>query len=271
MARAMTKLRKGEKLLPAVNPNAGIRALYFRKLTALIKAMSRSYEHWLRASYRANPPKMALDALPARELERRLRLLGIQWEQRFATAAPMLARYFAQSAARQSERVLKKILRDAGVTVRLTMTPQLRDIMQATTTENVGLITSIQQQYHTQVQGLVMRSVTEGRDLATLTKELRARYPIAEDRARFIALDQNNKATSVIQRERQVSLGLEEGIWMHSHAGKVPRPTHLANDQKRFSISEGWFDPDPKVRKRIWPGQLPRCRCTWRPIVKGFS
>lgn len=267
----MQKLRKGEKLLPAVQPNAGIRALYFRKLTALIKAMSRSYEHWLRASYRANPPKMALDALPARELERRLRLLGIQWEQRFATAAPMLARYFAQSAARQSERVLKKILRDAGVTVRLTMTPQLRDIMQATVNDNVSLIRSIQSEYHTQVAGIVMRSVTEGRDLSLLSKELAKRYGITERRAADIALNQNNQATSAIQRERQVSLGLEDGIWMHSHAGKVPRPTHLANDQKRFSIREGWHDPDPKVNRRIWPGQLIKCRCTWRPIVRGFS
>lgn len=263
--------RKNEKVLRAIHPNAGLGAEYRRKIMRLVDEMSRSYEHWLRAAYRSNPPKMAQDELPAAELERRLRQLGVHWEKRFSEAAPRLAAFFAQRTARQSETVLRRILRDAGVTVKFKMTAELRDIMRATVAENVSLIKSIGSQYHTDVEGLVMRSVSTGRDLSDLTKELQARYGITERRAKFIALDQNNKATSAIQRERQVSVGLEEGVWMHSHAGKEPRPTHLANDGKRFSISQGWFDPDPRVRKKIWPGILPRCRCTWRPVVRGFS
>lgn len=268
MARA---LRKGEKALRSVHPNAGIAIAYRRRIMALVAEMAISYEHWLRAAYRANPPRMAQDEAPADELRRVLKRMGIQWQKRFDEMGPKLAAHFAQTVGRQSEAALRRILRDGGITVKFKMTPELRDIMKATVAENVSLIKSIGSEYHSQVEGLVMRSVTEGRDLSTLTKELTQRYGITERRAKFIALDQNNKATSAVQRERQVALGLEDGIWMHSHAGREPRPTHLANDQKRFSISEGWFDPDPKVRKRIWPGILPRCRCTWRPVVKGFS
>lgn len=264
--------RSGEKILPPIFPNAGIRAAYRRKLQAIIEEMANSYEHWLRATYRSNPPRMmALDEIPSRELERQLRQLGIRWEKRFEELAPKLAKFFAQKVHLQCDRRLKAMLREGGVTVRLTMTPALRDVLQATVTENVGLIKSIQSQYHTQVQGLVMRSVTEGRDLHQLTRDLQARFGITEDRAKFIALDQSNKATSVIRRERETSVGIETGLWMHSHAGREPRKTHLANDGEPFNLKTGWYDPDPKVRKRIWPGMLVNCRCTWKAVVKGFS
>lgn len=262
---------RAERLAPAIRPNAGIQARYHKKLRALITEMARSYAYWLRAQYRATPPKMALDALPARELERLLREMGIRWEKRFEKAAPKLAEYFAQSVRGQTERRLKEILRDSGVTVKFTMTPELRDIMRAEIAENVSLIKSIPQQFHTQVEGLVMRSVATGRDLSTLTADLQERFGITERRAKKIALDQNNKATSAIRRERETAVGIEEGVWLHSHAGKVPRPTHLANHGKRFNLREGWYDPDPKVRRNIWPGELITCRCTWRAVVKGFS
>lgn len=260
------------KTLSAVRPNAGIRAAYQRKMKALVDEMATSYEHWLRAAYRKNEPHMAQDEmLPARALERMLQRMGRHWMKRFEAAARPLANYFLQSVKTRSEKTLRKILRDAGISVKFSLTPELRDIMQAEITQNVSLIKSIPQQYHTQVEGLVMRSVSAGRDLSELTTELRKRYGVTQRRAEFIALDQNQKATSAIQRERQLSVGISEGLWMHSHAGKEPRPTHLANDRKPFSLANGWHDPDPKVNRAIWPSQLPRCRCTWKPLVSGFS
>jgi hypothetical protein len=50
------RLRKGERALRPVFPNAGIAALYRKKLRALVEEMSRSYEHWMRVAYRANEP-----------------------------------------------------------------------------------------------------------------------------------------------------------------------------------------------------------------------
>lgn len=258
-------------MLRAVWPNAGIRAAYARKLRMLVDEMSNSYRHWLRSTYRANPPRMAMDATPARELERELTRLGARWERRFAEAAPKLAQWFATTAAKRSDAALLKILRDAGFSVRFKESAVVRDMLAATVAENVGLIKSIPQQYHTQVQTMVMQSVKAGRDLEQLTKDLYARHNVTWDRAKFIALDQNNKATSAMMAARQTALGIEEGIWLHSHAGKEPRPTHVDNDGKRFSIREGWFDPDPRVRRRIWPGTLINCRCAWKPVVKGFS
>lgn len=259
------------KVLPGVRPNAGIAASYRRKLDALILEMARSYAYWIKAQYRANPPRMAMDAVSSADLAKLMRRLGSKWEKRYAEMGPKLALHFARAVRNQSERDLKRIMREAGFSVNFTMSTSLRDIMKAEITENVALIKSIHEQYHTQVEGLVMRSVSEGRDLKGLADDLQSRYGITRRRAEFIALDQNNKATSAIQRERQTSVGITKAIWMHSHAGKEPRPTHLANDRNEFDLAEGWHDPDPKVNRRIWPGQLIRCRCTWKPVVKGFS
>lgn len=260
-----------EKVLRAVYPNAGYEALLRRKLLDLIDEMANSYRYWIRACYRAHKPIMAQDDIPARELERALKGLGKRWEKRFNEAAPELARYFATAIERRSSDNLRYILKKGGITVKFRMTRAMRDALEATIAENVGLIRSIPQQYHTEVQGLVMRSVTAGRKLDEVTRELRQRYMLTRKRAALIARDQNNKATAVMTRARQQEVGVEEAVWLHSHGGKVPRKTHLANSGKRYKIAEGWFDPDPRVRKRIWPGELINCRCVTKSVVKGFS
>ena len=259
------------RTLRPVRSNAGIAAAYKRRLLALLDEMSASYEHWLRAQYRAKPPAMAMDASAARELDRELRRLGTRWQRRIDEAAPRLAAWFARAASTRSEAALRKILRDAGISVKFTITKGMRDVLDATVADNVSLIKSIPSQYATEVQGLVMRSVTAGRDLEQLTRDLRARYDVTERRAVLIARTQNNMATAAMTRVRHVDLGIEEALWLHSHAGREPRPTHLANDRKKYKIAEGWFDPDPKVRRHIWPGELINCRCVPKPIVKGFS
>jgi uncharacterized protein with gpF-like domain len=264
------RLAKGDKVLRPVHPNVGIEAEYRRKVRALVDEMAASYEHWIKAQYRATPPRLAMDATPAKELERELSMLGKRWQKKIDAAAPKLGDWFAQRASRRSSLALKKILADGGLTVNLTITPTMRDAYQAVVAENVGLIKSIGQQYHSQVQGLVMRSVAAGHDLGTLTKELRARYGVSYRRAALIARDQNRKATSVFVRVRQKELGLT-AIWLHSHGGKEPRPTHFKNSGKTYDPAKGWFDPDPKVKRFIWPGELINCRCVSTSVVKGFS
>lgn len=265
-------LKGGERVLRGVHPNAGIGAEYKGKLQALIDEMAASYRHWLVARYRDNPPRMAMDvALPAKDMERELGKLGKQWQKRFDDAAPRLARWFSEAASRRSAETLRLILKDAGISVSFQATPPMRDAFQATVAENVGLIRSISQRYHGEVQGMVMRSVAAGRDVGALVRELEDRFDVTRKRAALIARDQNNKATAVMTRARQQQVGITKAVWLHSQGGKEPRRTHLANTGKVYDPAEGWFDPDPRVRRRIWPGELINCRCVSRPVVKGFS
>lgn len=265
-------VRSKPKIRGGVRPNAGLTVEYRRRILKLVDAMNASVEYWLRSAYRKNEPAvLAMDATPAAELQKAIRKMVRRWQKNFNDGADELARYFAQAARSRSDRQLMAILKKAGFTVRFTTTPAMRDVMRATVEQNVQLIKSIPQQYLTQVQGAVMRSVQTGRDLGSLSKELQEQFGVTRRRAALISLDQNNRATSAMQKVRQTELGIEKAIWRHSHAGKEPRPTHLANDGKPFSIEAGWFDPDPKVRRRIMPGELIRCRCFWTPIIAGFS
>jgi uncharacterized protein with gpF-like domain len=233
--------------------------------------MHQSVMFWLKAAYRANQPRMAADETPAEALRRAMREMAARWLKRFDEASLKLAKWFGQSVEKRSSAALKKILKDGGFAIEFQMTPAMRDILDATVNANVSLIKSIPQQYLTQVEGAVMRSVQVGGDLGTLSKELQARYGVTRKRAALISRDQNAKATAAMTRARQLESGLTEAIWMHSHGGKHPRPSHVkaGREKTRFPIAEGWFDPDEG--RKIMPGELINCGCTSKPVLKGVA
>ena len=275
---AARKRKKGDQVLRPLHPNAGIEADYRRRLVRLVDEMATSFEHWLKAAYRANEPAIAQDATPAAELQEACERLARQWRRRFREASPELAAYFAKASASYSSAALRSILKNAGYSVDFKMTPAMRDIIRATVEQNVQLIRSIPEEYLTQVQGSVMRSVQAGRDQGSLVKDLVHHYGVTKRRAELIARSQNNLATASITRARQEEAGITEAIWSHSGGGREPRPTHVAKNGKRYKIAEGWFDPHAFKTKGggwrgeyIWPGQLPGCRCVSRAVVKGYG
>lgn len=240
-------------------------ALYHRRMLALIDEMNESVLYWLRATYRAAPPLMAQDALPSAVMRKQLRELAKRWIKRFDDAAPKIAEAYLKGAFKATDSAMRQALKDAGWTVQFKMTPTVRDAYEASLAENIGLIRSIPQQYLQQVEGIAMRSYTAGRDLESMVKDLRTLYPKAANRSKLIALDQSNKANAVVTKARQDELGITEAIWMHSHAGKEPRPTHVAMNGKRYKISEGMYDS--AEGEYIYPGQLIKCRCTSRSVI----
>ena len=253
----------------ALQPNAGIAAAYRKKLLRLVDEMIDSYRHWVIAAYRKHPPStMAMDA-GFDELRKAIEKLGKRWTKQFEKMAWNLGEWFAVSIDKRNHNALRQILKKGGWTVQYQRTRKMNEVMSAIVAENVSLIKTIPQQFHGQVEPMVMRSVAAGRDLGSLTKDLQKTFKVTRKRAAFIARDQNNKATNQLARVRYIGMGLNEAIWMHSHAGKTPRPTHLANHGKTFNVDTGWFDP--YERKWILPGYLINCRCTMRPVVKGFT
>lgn len=261
---------KTEKVLRGVRPNIGIEAAYRAKLDRLVEEMHASVVWWLKASYRANEPRIAHDETPADALRKTMAQLSRQWTKRFDEAAENLAEYFAQSVEKRSTAALKKILRDGGMSVEFKMTPVMRDVLDATVNQNVALIKSIPAQYLDHIEGMVQRSVQTGRDLGQLADDLHSRLGVTKRRAAFIALDQSNKATAAFNRVRLAEAGIDEEEWMHSGAGKHPRPTHVkaGRERVRFKVSQGWFDP--AVGRYIQPGEEPGCKCFGKPVLKGF-
>jgi uncharacterized protein with gpF-like domain len=260
-----------EKLLRPIRPNVGIEVAYRQRLHRLIEAMSNSVIYWLKASYRANEPRIAQDETPADALKRSIKQLSKQWLAKFDEAAEQLGDYFAQSVENRSSAALRKILKDGGISVEFRRTAAMRDIVDATVHQNVSLIKSIPRQYLDQVEGIVMRGVQTGRDLGAVAKDLEGRLGVTKKRAAFIARDQNEKATAAFTRARHLEIGITEAIWMHSGGGREARPTHLkaGRDKVRFNVAEGWYDP--AEGRNIQPGELINCRCVSKPVLKGFS
>jgi SPP1 gp7 family putative phage head morphogenesis protein len=257
------------KTARAVHANRGIEAKYRKALQRMIAEMHGSVEYWLTAAYRKDPPRMAAlvgqaqDASPSATMSRVLDDLAKRWIAKFDEWAPKVAEAYLLSSFKASDSAFRQALKDAGWSVEFKMTPAVRDAFNASLQENVGLIRSIPEKYLQQVKGSVMRSYAAGRDLGAMVKELKQLYPAASRRAELIARDQSNKANAVVNRARQMELGITEAIWMHSHAGKNPRPDHVAANGKRYKIAEGC-----KISgKFVQPGEEINCRCTSRPVL----
>lgn len=247
----------------AIHANRGVEALYRNRMTLLVNEMSTSVDHWVESTYRAAPPVMAQDASPVSAMRKQIRELAKLWLKRFNDAAPKLAEAYVKESFKATDSAFRLALKDAGWAVEFKMTPAMREAFSASLAENVGLIRSIPEQYLLQVQGSVMRSYTRGRDLQSLVQTLRALYPPAANRAALIARDQSNKANSVVTQARQIELGIEEAIWMHSHAGKTPRPDHVAANGRRYKVKEGCLISG----EYIFPGEEINCRCTSRSVL----
>lgn len=255
-----------------MHPNAGIEAAYRKRLTDEIEAMHRSIMRFVIASYRRQEDRIvATDESPADALRRTMKDLTKRWLKRFDTMADELAAYFATSVEKRSSAALKRILKDGGWTVEFKMTTGMRDILDATIHENVALIKSIAPQYLTQVEGIVMRGVTTGRDLGQISEDLQKRLGVTRRRAAFIASDQCNKTSAAFNRARQLEVGIVENEWMHSGGGHTQRPSHVkaGKDRVRFDVAKGWYDPH--LKKYIWPGTEPNCHCVSRPVLPGLS
>jgi len=250
----------------AVHANRGLEARYRRQLQKLIAEMHGSVEYWLTAGYRKAPPRVAAlaqDASPSQRMRKILDGLAARWIAKFDEWAPLIAQAYVRDSFKATDSAFRAALKDSGWAVDFTMTPAMKDAFDATLAENVGLIKSIPAQYLKQVEGVVMRSYSAGRDLETMVRSLKELYPAASHRAELIARDQSNKANATVNKARQLELGITDGIWMHSHAGKTPRPSHVAANGKRFKIAEGCLIDG----KRIMPGEEINCRCTWRAVL----
>lgn len=249
----------------AVHPNKGIQAKYKKKLDALIDEMHHSIIYWITAAYKANKPEMATDASPAKEMQKTMRKLSKRWNKNFDEASKNLADYFSIAIADRADGALEAILKKSGFFVDFKMTAEMNDVIQASIGEQVGLIKSIAQQHLTDVEGIVMRSVSQGRDLKYLSDQLQKKYGVTKRRAALIARDQNNKMTANFVRVRQAGVGATQAIWVHSHGGKTPRPSHIKAGQDKlvYDIDKGAYLDG----KWVWPGTEINCRCVSKTIV----
>lgn len=267
----------GEKTLRPVRRNIGVEREFAKQLEALVDEMHRSVAWWITAAYKRDTPAtadMALDDSSAVELDRIMRRLTRHWNRRFKEAGERMSKLFSKRVVSGADRQLEAILRDAGLSVKFKLTAAARDVAQSTAKQSVSLITGLSQQHMKKIEGSVMRSVQRGGDVGGLVKELEREHKMSRRRAKLVASDQNSKATAALTRVRQSELGITQAKWLHSHAGKVPRPSHEAMNGKLYDIAEGMWDPDADGKGRgrfIFPGELINCRCVSRSVLPALQ
>lgn len=213
----------------------------------------------------------AEDAAPTgtKGLQAALARWGSQTIKRFDNMASKIADDFAARNQFATQTSMMSQLKKAGFTVAFKPTQKSLEAFRAVVAENVSLIKSIPRKALEQVEQQVWNTVRQGSDLHKLSTELARRHKVTIDRAALIARDQNAKGKATIERVRQMELGITDALWMHSHAGKEPRPTHVAMNGKQYSLAKGMYDSDEG--EWIHPGQLINCRCTNRPVIEGFD
>lgn len=256
---------KKPKLVRAVRHNLGIEVAYRKALEKFINDMTNSTVYWLTAQYKKAPPRLAQDATPSDDMQKRFREVAAQWIKRVEEWAPKIAETYVTQMFKHSDSAFDKALKDAGWAVEFKMTPTVRDAFTATLNENISLIKSIPEKYLQQVEGAVMRSYTVGRDLKQMVEDIQKIHPVTKRRAILIARDQSNKANAVVNRARQMELGIEEAIWMHSGGGKEPREDHVkaGKERRKYKIAEGCYISG----EYIYPGEKIYCRCTSRAVL----
>ncbi len=264
---AKPKPQDGEVLMRPVLPNAAVRAWYRDQLQCLARRMAEDILRKMKAAYRPASERLAMDDDPIVLLRRVMRKWGRTWTKRFDEMSDDIAASFAGKQRRYTDAAIKKRMKDAGFTVSFRPTPRQISAYRAVVAENVGLIRSIPRDFHKDIESAVWQSVQRGGDMSALSITIRKKYGVTYRRAALIARDQVQKSRSTFEQTRRAELGLTEGIWQHSHAGKKPRPTHLAMNGKRFVLAEGFYDS--AEGRKVQPGELINCRCSSRAIIPG--
>lgn len=266
-ADAKPPAQGGDLVLRPVYPNEGTRAWYRAKLVELARRMAEDAEALVRKHYRPASDRIAMDDDPIVLLRRAMRRWAREWQGRFDDMSADIAKSFAGRTRRYTDAQIRKRMKDAGFTVSFKPTPAMISAYRATIAENVNLIQSIPKQFSKDVQSAVWSAVSRGGDMATLSKTVRKNYGVTYRRAALIARTQVMMAKATMERVRRTELGITEAIWQHSHAGKVPRPTHLAMNGKRFKVADGMYDS--AEGRKVQPGELINCRCSSRSIIPG--
>ena len=241
---------------------------YGAAMGKLMREMYRAYARELSATFEETPPvSVAMDASIANKATVALNNLKRRFARLFRERAPEIVDQMLKGVDKASTDTLNQSLRQlsGGITLKTDKMPAaLRQVVQSAIKENVALIKSIADTYHTQIEGVVMRSLQPGgRGLADVRDALDKYAGIADRRRDLIAMNQVRRVTAAIQVERAKSAGVTQFVWRHSRGGAHPRQMHEDLDGKVFTLDTlPIVSPDGR---RGLPGSEPNCRCFMVP------
>jgi SPP1 gp7 family putative phage head morphogenesis protein len=254
-------------------PSAAVRAWYVRRMQNVTAAMLADYKASIRATLQTREVRkfFAQDASAASAMQELMTSLNKKWISIFKNYAKETAAAFAAKVDAHSKATCFWSLSAAGVKQpRLTFTENVANTINASKDFNNTLITGIQADAHDKIYGAVMLSLTspnpEEQGVSGIEAALKKTGEFTNKRIELIARDQNSKLYSSLNTDRMQENGVDKFRWMHSSAGKVPRPSHVAKDGEIFTHDDARLWEGPKGDQGP-PGWAINCRCRAIPII----
>lgn len=284
----MEPLVSGKPLIPS----AAIDDWYDKQLKTFIDAMSDDYKSEISALMETPSVERhyARDAsLPMGRFERLFERLYKKWAGRLSTFMEKTSRTCAVKVDQHSFTTVSSSLKAIGM-------KEPKDIKKSEwetqmglyVNENIALIKSITQEFHSGIEKATWNSLTskEGTEQGAygISNYIYEHTKATKKRAEFIAMDQTKKLYSVLNNARMEQNGLDRFQWMHSSAGKTPRQCHIDWNGRYFLTKGGPAElyeikEDGKIievtvgydgcRKADIgkPGYPINCRCRARPVL----
>lgn len=116
-------------------------------------------------------------------------------------------------------------------------------------------------------RNLLNNAVVNGIDNQSIKNSIIETVSFSEKKASRVAENVGRSLTSALTNQRMKNAGIKKFKWMHSSAGKVPRPLHVGYDGQVFN-----FDDPPVIDEKTGqvglPGQLINCRCRAIPVLE---
>ena len=264
---------RGAALVGApLKPSHNAEQLYRVTLQKAIERMRKDYERELKKQLKPTA-KAAMDANLGTQLGFMFGGLEDKWGKFFGKLSRKLAGRVVNRINQTSKRNLDASLKElsGGLTIKTPKMPAaMLSELQAATRVNIGLIKSIQSQYHEKVFQAVMNNVGDAESIKGAAEKLVSKtYFIGEtvsERAAFIARDQTSKLTTATNASRMKSAGVTRFRWRHSGGSYDPRKLHLGYDGQEFDIDNPPII-DERTGERGLPGQAINCRCYMVPII----
>lgn len=256
-----------------VKPSVKVQREYNAALRQLVIEVSKDINTHIMPVVRSMAPEYVGDSVRTVDswvdvLVATIRNVTARWSSpAFQSVARRIAeRFVTESATINSTRNRA----DLGIDV-FVDNQELLDYVSASIYDNTRLITSIPEQYLTNVESIIMTNVRAGMRPSAMEKLLVDQFGVTERRAKMIARDQTAKLNGDLNRIRQQSAGFPYFEWDDSDDERV-RKRHDEIARKVTAYGPGvyrWDNPPLSDRGTpIIPGSDFSCRCIARGVTQ---
>ncbi|MCC5777861.1 phage head morphogenesis protein [Nitratireductor sp. B36] len=136
----------------------------------------------------------------------------------------------------------------------------VQETMEDVVARNVALVRNVSDQTRGRIADIVFRGLQSRTPAREVAKEINAALQLGRKRSLRIAMDQTQKLSASLDRDRQLQLGMKKFEWVHS--GKIHyRPEHLARNGKVIP----W---NSEIGKKDPPGFQPFCGCKAKGVLE---